>query len=204
MPIRPKIIESRKTNGINESCRGRRPVRRSEPSCGQPYDWGRDGAPACCDHPRSPRVVPVPRRRRACRLRRQGQVAAQSHRQLLRRAGAAEPPHRPADVRRGVAGVDHRRHRGGRADVGVQPHPAPPAALQRALPRRQELPVPVRHAGGRVAPGDGRPRCQAQGEPLFRPVRTRLRHPRDPRPAAAHVPDPHLLGQQVRRPSAPR
>ena len=39
---------------------------------------------------------------------------------------------------------------------------------------------------------------QAQGRALLRAVRPRLRHPRDARPAAAHVPDPHLLGQQVR------
>ena len=35
--------------------------------------------------------------------------------------------------------------------------------------------------------------AQAQGRPLLRPLRPRLRHPRDARPAAAHVPDPHLL-----------
>ena len=40
---------------------------------------------------------------------------------------------------------------------------------------------------------DGDARAQAQGRPLLRPVRPRLRHPRDARPAAAHVPDPHLL-----------
>ena len=42
--------------------------------------------------------------------------------------------------------------------------------------------------------------AQAQGRALLRPLRPRLRHPRDARPAAAHVPDPHLLGQQVRPP----
>ena len=35
--------------------------------------------------------------------------------------------------------------------------------------------------------------AQAQGRPLLRALRPRLRHPRDARPAAAHVPDPHLL-----------
>ena len=46
--------------------------------------------------------------------------------------------------------------------------------------------------------------AQAQGRPLLRPLRPRLRHPRDARPAAAHVPDPHLLRQQVRPPPAAR
>ena len=50
------------------------------------------------------------------------------------------------------------------------------------------------------ADGDAGP--EAQGRPLLRPLRPRLRHPRDARPAAAHVPDPHLLGQQVRAPPA--
>ena len=33
---------------------------------------------------------------------------------------------------------------------------------------------------------------EAQGRPLLRPVRARVRDPRDARPAAAHVPDPHV------------
>ena len=72
------------------------------------------------------------------------------------------------------------------------------------LRRRQELPVPRRHAGRRVAAADGDAGRQAQGRALLRPVRPRLRHPRDARPAAAHVPHPHLLGQQVRPPPAAR
>jgi excinuclease ABC subunit C len=39
--------------------------------------------------------------------------------------------------------------------------------------------------------GDAGP--QAQGREVLRAVRPRLRHPRDARPAAAHVPHPHLL-----------
>ena len=46
--------------------------------------------------------------------------------------------------------------------------------------------------------------AQAQGRPLLRALRARLRHPRDPRPAAAHLPAPHLLGQQVRPPPPAR
>ncbi len=75
----------------------------------------------------------------------------------------------------------------------------PPAPVQRAAAGRQELPVPRRHPRRRVAPPDGDARSQAQGRALLRALRARLRHPRDPRPAAAHVPAAHLLGQQVRR-----
>ena len=80
----------------------------------------------------------------------------------------------------------------------------PPAPLQRAAARRQELPVPRRHGGRRVAAADGDARPQAQGRPLLRALRPRLRHPRDARPAAAHLPAPHLLGQQVRPAPAAR
>ena len=41
-------------------------------------------------------------------------------------------------------------------------------------------------------------RRQAQGDPLLRPLRPRLRDPRDARPAAALVPDPHLQRREVR------
>jgi excinuclease ABC subunit C len=37
--------------------------------------------------------------------------------------------------------------------------------------------------------GDGRPRRQAQGHPLLRPLQPRLGDPRDRRPAAARLPD---------------
>ena len=68
------------------------------------------------------------------------------------------------------------------------------------LQGRQELPVPRRHHERRVAPGHGDAGLEAQGRALLRSLRPRLRHPRDARPAAAHVPDPHLLGQQARPP----
>ncbi len=56
----------------------------------------------------------------------------------------------------------------------------------------------------RVAPADGDAGPQAQGRPVLRALRQRLRHPRDARPAAADVPAAHLLGQQVRAPRAAR
>ena len=72
------------------------------------------------------------------------------------------------------------------------------------LPRRQELPLPRHHRGRPVAPGHGHAGQEAQGHPLLRPLRPRLRHPGDARPAPAHVPHPHLQRQQVRPPRAPR
>ena len=59
-------------------------------------------------------------------------------------------------------------------------------ALQRPPARRQELPVPRRHRRRGVAAGAGDARPQAQGHPLLRALRPRLRHPRHARPAAAH------------------
>ena len=46
--------------------------------------------------------------------------------------------------------------------------------------------------------------AQAQGRPLLRALRPRLRDPRDARPAAAHLPDPHVHERQVRPPPAAR
>ena len=55
----------------------------------------------------------------------------------------------------------------------------------------------------RVAAGDGDAGPEAQGHALLRSLRPRLRDPGDPRPAAAHVPGAHVLGQQVRAPPPP-
>ena len=56
----------------------------------------------------------------------------------------------------------------------------------------------------RVAAGARHARPQAQGHPLLRAVRPRLRHPRHARRAAALVPDPDLQPVQVPRPRAAR
>ena len=60
------------------------------------------------------------------------------------------------------------------------------------LQGRQVVSVPRGHPRRGVAAGDGDARREAQGRPLLRPVRARLRDPRDARPAAADVPDPHV------------
>ena len=84
-------------------------------------------------------------------------------------------------------------HRGRGAAARVQLDQGVRPAVQRPLPRRQVLPGARGHAGRGVpaAAGDARP--AAQGRALLRPVRARLGHPRDARPAAAGVPGPHLL-----------
>ena len=76
-------------------------------------------------------------------------------------------------------------------DQGVRP------ALQRQVPRRQVLPLPRGDPGRGVPAGPGDARGQAQGHPLLRALRARLGHPRDARPAAAGLPDAHLLRRGV-------
>ena len=160
--------------------------------------------PASWHHSRRRGVVPVQRPARTAHLCGQGQEPAVPAGQLLPEPGLPAASHRSDGGRGRIGGVDSGGHRGGGADAGVQPHPAASAPVQRPLPRRQELPVSVRDHGGRVAPGHGHPRPQAQGEPLFRPLRPRLRHSGDPRPAIAHLPHPHVQRQQVQPPRPPR
>ena len=83
-------------------------------------------------------------------------------------------------------------------DQGVRP------AVQRPLPRRQDLPVARGHAVRGVPAAAGHARRQAQGRALLRPVRARLGDPRDARSAAAGVPGPHLLGRRVQAGRADR
>ena len=97
--------------------------------------------------------------------------------------------------------MDDRAQRGRGADARVLADQGARPALQRPPPRRQELPVPRRHRRRAVAAGAGDAGSQAQGHPLLRAVRPRLRHPRHPRRAAALVPDPHVQPGEV--PAAP-
>jgi excinuclease ABC subunit C len=125
-------------------------------------------------------------------LRRQGVEPAPAAVELL--PGPAQPASAhgadggDGDERR----VDRGAQRGRGAHARVQPHQAAPAAVQRAAARRQELSVPGRHARRAVPACTGDARPQAQGHPLLRPLRARVRHPRDARPAAAQLPDPHV------------
>ncbi len=154
--------------------------------------------------PDAPGLVPVQGRGRAGHLRRQGPVAAPAAVELLREPGQPAAPHRADGGRGRDRRVDPGPQRRRGAHARVQPHQAAPAPVQHPAAGRQELPVPRRHPRRRVAPADGDAGPQAQGRPLLRALRPRLRDPRDARPAAAHVPAAHLLGQQVRPPPAPR
>ena len=111
----------------------------------------------------------------------------------------------PPDGRHGRLGrVDRGAQRGRGAVPRVQPHQEAPAPLQHPLQGRQVVPVPRHHPRRGVAPGDGDAGRQAQGRPLLRALRPRVRDPRDARPAAAHLPDPHVHQGQVRPLPPPR
>ena len=92
--------------------------------------------------------------------------------------------------------MDRRQHRGRGPPAGVQLDQGVRPALQRQVPRRQVLPLAGGDRRRGVPAGDGRPRRQAQGHQLLRPLQPRLGDPRDRRPAAARLPD--ALVQQRR------
>ena len=122
-------------------------------------------------------------------------------------ADLVEPaPAHPADGHhRRARAVDGGHHRGGGAAARVQLDQGVRPAVQRPLPRRQDLPG-ARGDHERGVPAAARlPRPAAQGRALLRPVRARLGHPGDPGPAAARVPGPHLQrrGVQAARPDRP-
>ena len=94
--------------------------------------------------------------------------------------------------------MDRGPQRGRGAVPRVQPDQEAQAPLQHPAEGRQVLPLPGGDRLRGVAPGHGAAGGEAQGRPLLRAVRPRLRHPGDARPAAADVPDPHLLRQQAR------
>ena len=154
--------------------------------------------------PGRPRLVPVQGRPRSGDLRRQGQEPAPAAVELLPEPAQHAPAHGADGGHGRVGGVDPGPQRRRSPHARVQPDQAAPPPLQRPVARRQELPVPRRHRGGRVAPPDGDAGPQAQGRPVLRALRQRLRHPRDARPAAAHLPAPDLLGQQVQQPPPAR
>ena len=101
--------------------------------------------------------------------------------------------------------VDRGQHRGRGAAAGVLLDQGVRPALQREVPRRQVLPVARGHRRRGVPAGDGRPRRQAQGHPLLRPLQPRLGDPRDRRPAAAGLPDALVLQRRLQalRPDRP-
>ena len=153
-------------------------------------------------HPRRARLLPIPRRRGPGDLRREGQEPAEPAVELLRATGDVARTHLPDGAGGRSRGVDRLPERGRRVLPRVQPHQAPPAALQHPPQGRQVVPVPRGDPRRGMAPRHGHARAAPQGCSVLRPVRARLRDPRDPRPAAAYVPDPYLHQRQV-RPSSP-
>src|SRR6266498_678634 len=153
---------------------------------------------------RPSRRLPVQGRRWAGDLRRQGDLAAQAAGELFPAAAQPAPAHGGDGGILGHPRMGAGAERGGGAPARVQPDQAAPAQVQRALPRRQVVPV----AGGDGQRGDSPPsrgaRRQAEGHALFRSLCTRLCHPRDARPAAAHLPHAHLLARGVRPPAPAR
>ena len=75
-------------------------------------------------------------------------------------------------------------------------------AVQRPLPRRQVLSLPGADGGGALAARPGHAGRQAQERAVLRPLRARLRHPRDARRADPGLPGPDLL-ELVLRPARP-
>ena len=164
-----------------------------------------DDDPSAGRHdPRCPGLVPVQGPQRAGDLCGQGVEPAPAVVELLRRPPVAAPAHGPDDGGGGIGRVDDRAQRGRGADARVLPHQGARPALQRPPPRRQELPLPRRHRRRAVPAGTGDARSQAQGHPLLRAVRPRLRHPQHPRRAGALVPDPHVQPVEVPATPTPR
>ena len=170
-----------------------------------PADNGTHGRPpGDRQHPRRSRLLPVPRRRGPGHLRREGQEPAQPPLELLRAARDVAGAHLPDGADGRSRRVDRRQERGRGVLPRVQPDQAAQAALQHPAEGRQVVPVPRGHARRGVAAGDGDARPAPQGRPLLRAVRARVRDPRDARPPAAHVPDPHVHQLEVRPAPPPR
>ena len=153
-------------------------------------------------HPGVPGRLQVPRPQRPRHLRRQGQEPPPAAEQLLRRRRGPAPAYPPDGDDGGERRVDRRRHRGRGPPARVQLDQGVRSAVQRPLPRRQELPEPGRDAERGVPAPAGHARPQAQGRPLLRPVRARLGDPRDARHPHPRLPGPHVLQRrlQARRP----
>ena len=156
-------------------------------------------------HPRVARGLPVPRPVRPGHLRRQGQEPPAAAEQLLRRRRRAAPPHPPDGDDGGGRRLDRRRHRGRGPPARVQLDQGVRPAVQRPLPRRQELPEPRRHAERGVPAAAGHARAEEEGRPLLRALRPRLGHPRDPRHPHPRLPGAHLLQRRLQagRPDRP-
>ena len=153
--------------------------------------------PSARVHPRGPWRVPLLGRPRPRDLRGQGQEPAPTPELLLRRPRQPAPAD-PADGHdRRPGPVDGGRHRGGGAPARVQLDQGVRPAVQRPLPRRQDVPCARRHDERGVPAAARLPRAPAQRRALLRAVRARVGHPRDAGPAPARLPRAHLLRGRV-------
>ena len=161
--------------------------------------------PAPGSIPEAPGRLPLLRRPRPRHLRGQGEEPAPTPELLLRRPVRPAPAH-PADGHDGRARpVDGRRHRSGGAPARVQLDQGVRSAVQRPLPRRQDLPG-ARGDDERGVPAAARlPRAPPQRRALLRALRPRVGDPRDARPPPPRVPRAHLQrrGVQAARPDRP-
>ena len=160
---------------------------------GRPLD-----VPSCPGRdPNVPRGLPVPGRAGTGHLRRQGQEPAPAPVQLLPGPRRPAPAHPEDGHHRMRGGVDGGVHRGGvpgpgvLLDQGVQP------PFQRHVQGRQVLPLPGGDDGGDLPPRAGSPRGPQTGNPLLRPLRPGLVHPRDRRAAAEGLPSAFLLSRRL-------
>ncbi len=157
--------------------------------------------PATGTIPDAPGSLPVPGRRGPGDLRGQGQEPALAAVQLLPEPGQPAAPHGPdgglgRDASSGSRSATTSRRSCSSTASSSSTSPASTSACgttraTRSWPSRSsdEWPRAMVRRG-----------TKRQGQPLLRPLRPRLRHPRDPRPAAAHLPHPDLQRQQVRPP----
>ena len=133
------------------------------------YPRRRGATPADRHDPRGPRLLPVQGPRGPRHLRRQGALAAPAAVQLLPGPAPHAAPHRGDGGRRRDRRVDPGPQRGRGAHARVQPHQAAPTAVQHPAARRQELPVPGRDRGRRVAPAHGDAGRKRKGVRYFGP-----------------------------------
>jgi hypothetical protein len=143
--------------------------------------------------PDTARGVPLPRRRRASAVRRQGEESARAAVELLRPSAHAARAHPPDGADGGVRRVDGGRERRRVAAARVHVDPGVLAALQRPLQGRQVLPVHGDHPRRR---GAARHRDTQPAHPgrALRAVPEGLGRTRHDRPDDQGVPDPHVFG----------